>query len=212
MREAFENLSHEKQVRILNAAFAEFTEYGYKHASTNRIVEAAGIGKGMLFYYFGNKQGLYDFLVDYSIAYLEEYLLKLNEMEKDCDFIEQYKLASKQKWEAYLKNPHVFEFMTRLYFNKDEITSTDKIRKRYFNLEFMKEQILNDFNINTKTSKFRTDIDTEKLIKYFRWNINGYTQELTAYFKGKKLADIDLEPYWKEFDEYMDDLKKLFYV
>ena len=67
MNEKFFNLKKEKQDRMLNAAMLVFGENGYKRASTDDIVQEAGISKGLLFHYFGNKLGVYTFLLDYSV-------------------------------------------------------------------------------------------------------------------------------------------------
>ncbi len=52
---------------------AEFAAHGFKNASTNHIVKKLGIPKGSLFYWFGNKDNLYLFLVDISVKrFVEE--------------------------------------------------------------------------------------------------------------------------------------------
>jgi len=74
----------EKKEKILNAAYEEFTEKGYEDASTNKIVKNAGIGKGTLFYYFRNKQVLFEYLIDESIEItFKEYLNKIDYRETD---------------------------------------------------------------------------------------------------------------------------------
>jgi len=45
--------------KILEAALQEFGTRGYSHASTNRIHEAAGVSKGVVFKHFQSKAGLY---------------------------------------------------------------------------------------------------------------------------------------------------------
>lgn len=73
----FESLEESKQHKIRQAALEEFAAHGYEKASTNRIVKAAGIGKGMLFYYFTSKQELYEYLVKYSLEFIQsQYLIK----------------------------------------------------------------------------------------------------------------------------------------
>lgn len=69
-----------RKKRILNAAFREFAEKGYEDASTNRIVKNAEIGKGTLFYHFGNKENLY---IYWSI---EGYRVDLAKHLKEIDF------------------------------------------------------------------------------------------------------------------------------
>jgi len=62
----FLKLNDEKRERILASAYDEFLEKGYGEASTNIITQKAGISKGLLFRYFGNKEGLYKFLMEES--------------------------------------------------------------------------------------------------------------------------------------------------
>ncbi|WP_186785997.1 TetR/AcrR family transcriptional regulator [Paenibacillus agilis] len=57
--EMFERLPQEKQDKIFQAALSEFAAYGFDAASTNRIVKQAGIPKGSLFQYFGDKESLF---------------------------------------------------------------------------------------------------------------------------------------------------------
>ncbi|MBD8499773.1 TetR/AcrR family transcriptional regulator [Paenibacillus arenosi] len=57
--EMFERLPQEKQDKIFHAALSEFAAYGFDAASTNRIVKQAGIPKGSLFQYFGDKESLF---------------------------------------------------------------------------------------------------------------------------------------------------------
>jgi len=58
-RPRFLKLDAEKQASILDAARAEFSECGFEAASQNRIIDAAGISKGALYYYFDDKNDLY---------------------------------------------------------------------------------------------------------------------------------------------------------
>ncbi|HEU5486759.1 MAG TPA: TetR/AcrR family transcriptional regulator [Microlunatus sp.] len=58
-RPRFGKLPEDQQRTILRVALAEFARYGYAGASLNRIIEAAGISKGSLYYYFDGKEDLY---------------------------------------------------------------------------------------------------------------------------------------------------------
>ncbi len=58
-RPRFLKLDANKQAAILDAARTEFSAHGYRAASQNRIIEAAGVSKGAIYYYFDDKEDLY---------------------------------------------------------------------------------------------------------------------------------------------------------
>jgi len=76
LNEKFFTLSPEKQARITNAALEVFARNDYKHASTDDIAAKAGISKGLLFYYFRNKQSLYLYLYDYALEQVRGQVLR----------------------------------------------------------------------------------------------------------------------------------------
>ena len=58
-RPRFYKLAPDQQQAILRAAFDEFAARGFNAASLNRIIDAAGISKGSMYYYFDGKEELY---------------------------------------------------------------------------------------------------------------------------------------------------------
>ena len=70
MNEKFFDLSREKQDRMINGALEVFARNGYKHASTDDMVKAVDVSKGLWFHYFGSKAGLYTFVYGYSVKYM----------------------------------------------------------------------------------------------------------------------------------------------
>lgn len=60
--------------QILDAALALFTRKGYAAASVRAILDAAGITAPTLYYYFGNKEGLYLELMRTHCAMIDEVL------------------------------------------------------------------------------------------------------------------------------------------
>ncbi|WP_217552737.1 TetR/AcrR family transcriptional regulator [Streptomyces sp. GbtcB6] len=48
------------KARLLDAAFREFAAYGIAGARVDRIAEAAGANKRLIYVYFGNKEQLFD--------------------------------------------------------------------------------------------------------------------------------------------------------
>ncbi len=68
----FDKLPAEKKQTILDAAIEEFSRCGYEHANTNRIAESAGISVGALFTYFPGKQQIFEYLVRYGSARIQQ--------------------------------------------------------------------------------------------------------------------------------------------
>jgi len=58
-RPRFHKLSGDQQQAILGAALEEFASHGFNEASLNRIIDAAGISKGSMYYYFDGKEDLF---------------------------------------------------------------------------------------------------------------------------------------------------------
>ena len=59
VRPRFAKLPPAQQQAILRAALDEFAAHGFHDASLNRIIDAAGISKGSMYYYFDGKEDLF---------------------------------------------------------------------------------------------------------------------------------------------------------
>lgn len=136
---------------------------------------------------------------------LDEYVNQLDESE--TDFIEKYKQAAQVKMKAYAKNPHILNFMGALALGVGGELSTE-LKAR---LEEARNRGIVKLFKNIDTSRFRENVPPEQIIKLIRWSMDGYTEELMAGIKGRKLSSFDFDPYWKEFYDFLAVLKKVFY-
>lgn len=206
MTQAFLRLEPQKKTRIIHAALKEFAQKGYQQASTNRIVEKAGIGKGMLFYYFGSKEKLFFYLVEFALAYVEqEYLETFDDSEPD--FIERHKRMVQAKMEAIDKNPYIFSFLGTLYLNAEVELPEEMARRFHHVTELGQRKRLSNIDM----SLFRDDVDPELVFKLINWCMDGYERQLTAHLRGQNLTSIDYSPYVDEFYDYLEVLKRIFY-
>lgn len=112
MNERFFDLKKDKQDRIINGAMRIFAQNGYRHASTDEMVAAAGISKGLLFHYFKSKKGTWLFLYEYCTRYL---LLELREADrrKGCNFFEMYRQLVRADAAVLKKYPWLPLFLKR---------------------------------------------------------------------------------------------------
>lgn len=74
--------SDQARARILDAATREFSENGLAGARTERIAEAAGVNKALLYYYFRSKQELYNAALEEAAE--QVVLSGLSVMNLDC--------------------------------------------------------------------------------------------------------------------------------
>lgn len=64
----FEKLDEPRRQSILAAAAEEFGDWGFDAASYNRIIARAGISKGAMYYYFADKDDLFQTVLQVALA------------------------------------------------------------------------------------------------------------------------------------------------
>src|ERR1700687_3457876 len=71
----------ESQAAILKAAVAEFSEHGIAGARTDAIARAAHVNKALLYYYFKDKDALYEAVLDHVFSGLRARVMPVLESE-----------------------------------------------------------------------------------------------------------------------------------
>lgn len=198
----FHSLEAEKQERIINAALKEFARNGYEKASTNEIVEEAGISKGSLFNYFNSKKELYMFLLDYVAEMIEKIYAQVDWNE--TDFFERMRQMGLVKFKVYKRFPQAFDFLKALaHEDADEV----KCEIRKMGKDLIERGLERGYQ-NIDWSKFREDIDREKMISIINWTMLGFAEMYRD--KVDSFGDVGVEVLG-ESDEYFDILKRCFY-
>lgn len=140
MKNTFMNLDPIKKKRIVEGALKEFSEHGYKEASTNTLVKELGISKGSLFKYFESKLDLYQYIIDLTTDHLLAHMEKFQRVEKRApmDSILAY---AEWEYDYLVKNPQNYRLF--YHFQKDlnlpELANiksniTEKANEAYKNL------------------------------------------------------------------------------
>lgn len=206
MLSKFFNLETEKQDRILNAAIKEFAQKGYDHASTNEIVKEAGISKGLLFHYFQNKKKLYLFLFDYCYEVVADAFYKKMDLS-ETDFFARIRMGVMLKVELQNKYPDIFKFLEGSALEESpEIKAVveKKIKER------------NDSNIGKiyqgiDVSKFREDMDIQKILKIITFTFEGIGNEELIKAKLSPTHELDYQKIQQVAEEYFEILIMAFY-
>lgn len=207
MYEVFERLPKKKKKKIIHICVKEFAENGYVSASTNTIVKKADISKGTLFNYFGNKKGLFLYILDYITDYYVTYMIK--EMKvNDPDFFKRILDWAELKLRVSYKNPDVYKFFVISYTNvPDELK--DDIAKRYEKL-YSKGLFLTFDGLDI--SKFRDDVNKQKSLELILMSLNGLSEKYINEINKSEdrwLGTIDKR--LDELKEYLEIFKKVFY-
>jgi len=205
----FLSLEHEKQERILNAAMKEFL-IGFKKASTDNIVRDAGISKGLLFHYFGTKEKLYNFLIDYAVDTIRhEYIDLVNVMLPDLlDSIWQTSLL---KQDLSLRYPAIFDFLTAAYLNeKKQGTLNEKLKS----VVHMQQETIEKIYAYADKSLFRGDICAHEAMKLITLTLHGFAHARLTEADNENPGSFARENYEKYLEELQGILtifRKTFY-
>lgn len=146
LNEKFWDLNKIKQRSMISGALKVFSRDGFRHASTDEIVSEAGISKGLLFHYFYNKTGLYEFLAEYcarfALVELESGIRKAGPLP----YFELQRRITAAECAVMSRYPYLFLFLERAssdnsYENLEDVLScTDLYNER--RTAVLKESVL----------------------------------------------------------------------
>jgi TetR/AcrR family transcriptional regulator len=206
MYSKFEGLDEEKKQRILNAAMKEFAGKGYDHASTNKIVEDAGIAKGLLFHYFKSKKQLFLYLYDYCLnLVMREISQKIDYGEKD--FFKRLLQAQSANLELISVYPDIMDFLKVAYLDESAAVRKELDERK---AGLMLGGFQKAFE-GIDTSAFRPDLDIGLVIKTVAWAYEGFANSYMETLRNVDTVRMDLGPLISDSEKYSEFLKKCFY-
>jgi len=193
----------------IDAALREFAEKGFERASTNEIAKNAEIGKGMLFYYFGSKEELFEFLCEYTVEFAKDRYLRSFNFDTS-DFLERYIKLTEIKRATMAEYPNVIAFFESFYHEEN----AEYYEKYLGEAKELREKVVGNIFDGVDCSLFREDIDGAAIVRYIVWLSDAYRNDVTERVKrGEfRMNDADaLSEEWQKFYDFMSDLRKIFY-
>jgi AcrR family transcriptional regulator len=166
---SFAHLDHEKQEAILNACLEEFVRAGYRGASTNVMCKKAGISKGLLFYYFGNKKDLFFYLTDYCTKLLVDRFYEGIENKRETIFERMVNLTMR-KWALYDQYPLQYGFLVKQLLDCPPDVEQKLMMIKKANTARAMQAIMQNLDL----SDLRPDIDKAKAIELVLFVIEGF--------------------------------------
>lgn len=203
MDKILKNMDVEKRNRILNSAFKEFSKNGFKKASTNNIVQSAGISKGLLFHYFANKKALYNHLEKFSMETVLNNITDSIDWD-ESDFFKRILQIAINKIQITRQYPYIYEFMLS---SMDNMSFEEINEYRETKSPGLLEKV---YTHNIDYTKFKDNMDINKIIRIIQWSFEGYSKDLIAEIQ-KTNKDVNYKEMINEFENLIDILKKAFY-
>ncbi len=200
MNSKFFDVKKDKQDAIINAALKTFALKGYKDASTDVIVKEAGISKGLLFHYFTSKQGLYDFICDYSTKYM---ILEVTRAVKksEKDLFSLMSQISQGRVRVMRNYPFMNRFLRSLKL-EDDPEALEAIGSSITELDRTYANIYDQIDSRTLVQPGQLS----KIIDIIDWVSNGFLEQ---YFK---VDDPDPDALYESFSDYLTLLRTHFYA
>lgn len=197
MNSKFFDLKKEKQDRMINAALKVFALQGYRHGSTDDIVREAAISKGLLFHYFNNKLGVYQFVYDYSVRYMT-LEMRSNVDANEKNLFEVMKQVECAKMHAMRNYPYMQQFLNRS-MAEDSYEALLSVEERRNALEETYSAIESQIDYGA----LPPGVDGEKLRKMLDFTIRGL---MTERFQD---ASFQPEMLYQEICGYLDMIGRI---
>ena len=199
MNSKFFDMKKEKQDRMINAALKIFALQGYRHGSTDDIVREAAVSKGLLFHYFGSKLGVYQFIYDYSVRYMNlELRSTVNSGESDLFVV--VKQIERAKMHAMRGYPYMQQFLNRS-MAEDSYEALLAVEEKRNALEETIAAVEGQIDYGALPG----EIDGEKLRKMLDFTIKGL---MTERFQD---ASFQPEMLYEEICGYLDMMRRIVY-
>ncbi|KUK71918.1 MAG: TetR family transcriptional regulator [Clostridiales bacterium 38_11] len=195
-------IDEKKKIRIINSAMEEFSKNTYEQASTNKIVEKAGISKGSLFNYFKSKQMLYEYLKIFSVREIANTIVE-NVNWDEPDLLKRVREITLIKLDIFRKYPYLIGFTKRINIYKS-IEELKVIYEKYVPNLYGKV-----YSKNIDFSLFREDIEIGSAMNILIWTFEKMGE---TYFNRISVGEeIDVDEMSKDVDKYIKALRKGFY-
>jgi len=111
----FDKLPEDKRRTILDAAAEEFAQHGFDAASFNRIIAAAGISKGAMYYYFADKGDAYGAVLDDVMDRVEQLMHGVESPTDAAAFWQMMATGSDLLTSEFFDDPRTAALMRSLY-------------------------------------------------------------------------------------------------
>lgn len=197
----FQELSKEKQERIINAGMESFGRNGYKKALTDDIAHHAGISKDLLFHYFKDKKSFYLYIFDYCEKLVRKNI-DFNEIKEIDDFFDLIDYGATKKLHLIKKYPYMLNFILKAYLSQKEAV-TDELNQR---IQYLFNTVFDEFFQYVNFDKFKDNIDPKDIYYMMLWMAEGYLIDKQRFDQ-----PFDVDVFLNDFNKWKTMFKNMCY-
>ncbi|MDM0045121.1 TetR family transcriptional regulator [Variovorax dokdonensis] len=151
--------SEQMEARILASAIEEFSEYGFAGARIERISQRAGTVDRMLYYYYGNKERLYQAVLEKIYA---DMIGEQRAFVTPDDPVEGMRRLVQHSWDHYESHPHLVRvLMNENLLRGKHIRQSSQVTRTSFPLV---ETVTSLLDAGQAQGLFRRDVSAEHVL------------------------------------------------
>jgi AcrR family transcriptional regulator len=164
------------------------------------MAKRAGVAKGLLFYYFGSKKGLFLYLTDYCIEFLHGQFFDGLESNRE-DVFERILRWTVRKWSMAETYPLQYAFLVKQLLDSpsdvERLVAEKKAKYKALSMQ--------RFFDNLDLSNLRPDVDGERAVEFVSFVVEGLRARNTEKYKEnpRPLQELHKE-ILPELKEYLD--------
>ncbi len=185
----FRKLEQSKKEAIFRAAIKEFSADVFDRVSLDTIAAGAGISKGSLFQYFGNKEHLLEFVAEIFLDNYRQYWADYFGREhavRARERVSRYLLACLEYWE---RERIEYRFYMKMHYENPATLAGD-FREKVAQLQ--RGHISAIIERGMATGEIRRDLETETISFLIHATVRNLEQGYTAVLQVPK-TKIDLK-------------------
>lgn len=189
----------QKEKKILETSAKLFGQSGYRETKTDQIAEEAGVSKGLLFHYYGNKGGLYQATYVYTSEFFYQ-RMDYSVWTNASDLLEMVVDATKYKIELQLKYPTEFDFLMKAYTEMPLLPEPlrESMMER-LNADVTRNMTLTDEVIGKLP--LRADVQESDVLETIYAILNSETAKIQQ--------ELSQHPEWKTIEDLMPTIERL---
>jgi len=209
--QAFVKLPESKKQHIVQICIEEFVEHGYDHTLTDRIVEKAGISKGILFHYFTNKKNLFLYMVRHASRILTEVVMEDTDVADGEDFFERIKRLVAAKQRLLLKYEKESRLVAEALMNPPrglEKEMGELMQEYYATYAQTQYEALYPKHLIPQ-ERLRPDVTVDTVIEMTRMIVEKVSDKYMALYKSGTYDVLgDQSQLLHELDRYFDVIRR----